>query len=848
MQPVSASRRLVGYWTFVGLLALGLSACTPPPTRGTLELDISAPATLSPDVTVSGPDFSRSFAAPGPARLPDLQPGTYSVTAGAITLEDGYTYRAQILVDGQLASALSVSNTNASSQIVAGKTSRVRVEYSVATGKLNLSVLVAPPVSGFTPQVQIQGSQGYTQTVSISAVLNLEPGVYNLVPLAAPSGYTLSQSAQTVEVLPGQEVGASVSYAQGFGALSVSITPPSGVTGFAAGVVVRRPDGSVLETLHASKSYPSLPAGLYTLSAANVTAAGVTWQPSAPSLNVNVPVGGVGSGSLTYTATNSAITVNLSGLSASDLATVTLQPGNQTRTRTGNGPVRFEGLAFGSYTVSANAVRPGAWVDRYLMGGQASVQSSSADPLPAASLSGWMERGGSGRIWVVGNGQFSNGGRGSTSTGELNAAYSLLDGASSFSSFIGPTGSQGTFRIAFDRAGNMYVLYQYLSASSPARIVRISEANLRSGLLSETAPGNTRIEGSVWGWPAGVTPGPNMDVGGNEPADLAFDANGNLWVVNDFLGLLACVRSSDLLAAPPSIAAAGTRIWGPGTGLYSYVLSTPGQNADNRPFLIPHALAFDPGGHLWFTSGGYQGPRSGESSPVKRSFLNRLQASLISYAPNGDCNGGNIGLSEDNLGQWVDIRLDISLPGSDYGAIVKPVTMALEPGGGAIWVGDFGGNSGGSGDLYRDANALPETLLRIPLAGANLTPGAAWRTAVVSHRLTVGTGAGLDKGLQQAFGLAFDRDGYLWVATNNNVEVLPTDTGTASTALTDRRGKLYRLDVRGYVGQTATYNSTTDLRSAGLVNRTLSVTDTGVGLIGVALNLPNPTSLPHGYP
>lgn len=67
---------------------------------------------------------------------------------------------------------------------------------------------------------------------------------------------------------------------------------------------------------------------------------------------------------------------------------------------------------------------------------------------------------------------------------------------------------------------------------------------------------------------------------------------------------------------------------------------------------------------------------------------------------------------------WVDIRLDISLPGSDYGAIAKPVTMALEPGGGTIWVGDLRGNSGGSGGFYRDANATPETVLRVPLVGS----------------------------------------------------------------------------------------------------------------------------------
>ncbi|MBO1435614.1 two-component regulator propeller domain-containing protein [Meiothermus sp. CFH 77666] len=826
-------RRFVLY-ALCGALLGFLTACGGP-NQGVLELEVLAPQGVRPGVWVRGPGFERRLEEAGLVRFAGLNPGEYRVEAEAVEGADGHLYRAGLEREGVVA-------------LKQGQTQRTQVEYRVATGKLRLLVEVTPSLPGFAPWVEVRGPNGYSARLEAGAVLRLEPGSYTLSPLEPPEHYTLSIPTRQVMVQAGRTEEVSLVYARGFGALEVEILSPVGVSGFTPGVELRGPDGEVLERLNAGKRYDGLPAGVYTLDAANVTAAGVTWQPSAPSLRVQVPVGGVGRGSLAYTATNSAITVNLSGLGTGDLATVTLQPGNQTRTRTGNGPVRFEGLAFGSYTVSAHAVRPGAWVDRYLMGGQASVQTSSAEALPAVSLSSWTERGGSGRIWVAGNGQFSNGGRGSTSTGELNGAYSLLDGASSFSSFIGPTGSQGPFRIAFDRGGNMYVLYQYISGSSPARIVRISEANLRSGLLSETAPGNTRIEGSVWGWPEEVIPGPHMDVSGNEPADLAFDANGNLWVVNDYLGLLACVRASDLQAAPPSIAAAGTRIWGPGTGLYRYVLDTPGQNADNRPFLIPHALAFDPHGHLWFTSGGYQGPRSGESSPVKRSFLNRLQASRIAYAPNGDCNGGNIGLSESNLGQWVDIRLDISLPDSDYGAIVKPVAMALEPGGGAIWVGDFGGNSGGSADLYRDANALPETLLRIPLAGANLTTGAAWRTAWVSHRLTIGAGAGPDKGLQQVFGLAFDRDGYLWVATNNNVEVLPTDTGTASAALTDRRGKLYRLDVRGYVGQTATYSSTTDLRSAGLVNRTLSVADTGVGLIGVALNLPNPTSLPHVYP
>jgi hypothetical protein len=670
----------------------------------------------------------------------------------------------------------------------------------------------------------------------------LEPGLYTLTPSPPPQGYTLSLSAPQVEVRAGQETEARVGYARGVGALWVEVAPPSGVEGFAPGAELYGPDGGLVERLNGSRRFERLPAGVYTLVARPVAAGGVVWAPVAERQSAMVPVGREAQVSLGYRATQAALTLSVAGVGAGDKVRARLEPGNLAQGRVGPGPLRFEGLAFGEYTLRAQVGRPGVWAERYWEG-EARVEATPADPLPSLGLSSWTERAGSGRIWVAGNGGFSNGGRGRTSTGEQNAVYYLEDGATAFSPFIPPTPLQGPFRIAFDREGNLYILYQYVTGS-PARILRVSQANLRAGRVSEDAPGNTVIEGEAWGWPAGVAPEPHMEVGGNEPADMAFDAWGNLWVVNDVLGLIACVPASALRAAPARIWAAGARIWGPGTGLYRYVLTTPGQNADGRPFLIPHALAFDLEGNLWFTSGGYQGPRPGEATPVKRAFLNRLRRERLGRAANGDCNGGDVGLSEASLEGWVDVRLDLSLAQSDHGPVAKPVALALEPGGGALWVGDFGGNAGGSGDLYRDANATPETLLRIPLTGDNLRPGAGWRPAWVSHRLTVGAGGGLDKGLQQVFGLAFDRLGYLWVASNNNVEVLPSDTGEAALALTDRRGRLYRLDVRGYA-QPAFYTQTLDLRGAAQV---FSVPTEGVGLVGVAVNLPNPEALPFVRP
>ncbi|MDW8482537.1 MAG: hypothetical protein RML14_11885 [Meiothermus sp.] len=821
---------LLGAW--MGWL---LASCAAPPREGALELEIRAPAGLRPRVVVRGPGLERRVEESGRVRLGGLAPGDYSVSAEAVDGEDGHLYRAALSLEGA-----AVASGSVRSSLSAGETRRVGVEYRVATGRLRLEVVVSPALAGFAPQVEVRGPGGYAERVG-GGVLRLEPGLYTLTPSLPPQGYTLSLSSSQVEVRAGQEVEARVAYARGFGTLWVEVAPPGGVEGFAAGAELYGADGGLLRRLDASERL-RLPAGVYTLVARPVAAGGVVWAPMAERQSAVVPADGEARLSLGYQATQAALGVSVVGVGAGDEVRVRLEPGALLQSRVGPGPLRFEGLAFGEYTLRAQAVRPGVWAERYWEG-EARVQASPASPLPSLDLSGWTERAGSGRIWVAGNGSFSNGGRGGTSTGELNAVYYLEDGAAGFSTFIAPTPLQGPFRIAFDREGSLYVLHQYV-AGSPARIVRVSQANLRAGRISEGEPGNTVIEGEVWGWPAGVAPGPHMEVWGNEPADMAFDARGNLWVVNDVLGLIACVRASDLRSGAARIREAGARIWGPGTGLYRYVLSTPGQNGDNRPFLIPHALAFDLEGNLWFTSGGYQGPRPGEGSPVKRAFLNRLHAARLSYAANGDCNGGDVGLGEAELAQWVDVRLDVSLAESDAGPVAKPVALALEPGGGALWVGDFGGNAGGSGDLYRDANAAPETLLRVPLAGENLRPGAAWRPAWVSHRLTVGVGSGLDRGLQQVFGLAFDRAGYLWVASNNNVEVLPSDTGEAALARTDRRGRLYRLDVRGY-RMSAVYTQTLDLRGAAQV---FSVPTEGVGLVGVAVNLPNPEALPFVRP
>jgi hypothetical protein len=717
-------------------------------------------------------------------------------------------------------------------------------DLAPSTGTLEV-ILNLSQAPGITPDVLLKGPNGSEKSLTASHNdPEAKAGDYTLVVRDVSSGGYLSKgsaSEASFKLEPKGSKSVSASY-QTWGKANITIEVVPSSSGFSPTLILSK--GSNSQNLSASGAV-NLEPGAYTVSASDAPANYIRTL-AVNSLNI---VGGQTATLTLRYERQSGIVLGATGLPNG--ATVYAVPVGGGTTVTGT---------YSGTTLNLNTTTPGQYNLSAIVAGQIVDSLYVVEPASAATITvaanqqtsanlTFRKRAGTGRIWVAGNGGFSNGGRGSTAVAENNAAYFIDDATAassgSFTPFINPSASQGVFRIQADRDGNLYVLFQFAGSGTAPQILRISESNLLQGLTGAGNPGNTLIAGSVWAWQSGNvitdTPG-SAATGNNEPADMAFDRNGNLWVINDNVGIFACVAASKLRTAPATITASDAQIWGPGTGLYTYVLNTAGQTAENRPFMIPHALIFDGDNNLWFTAGGFQGPRGGaETTPVKKSTLNRIPTSRISYAANGDCNGGALGITPANLGQYVDIRLNHSLETSDLGAIVKPVTLALDPSGNAIWVGDFGGNSGGSGDFYRDANATTETAIRIPITG--LSPSASLQSATVSHRFTVSTGSGTDKGLQQVFGLNFDKNGNLWAAANNNVEILTTDGGAAAAGLTDRRGKLYQLDVRN-LSSFPTYNgsNTVNLRAQNLVPRTLSVTDIGVGLIGVFLNLPNPAT------
>ncbi|MDW8091298.1 MAG: hypothetical protein RMI80_07785, partial [Meiothermus sp.] len=545
--------------------------------------------------------------------------------------------------------------------------------------------------------------------------------------------------------------------------------------------------------------------------------------------SLTIASGGSDSATLTYSKpTLSVSVVGLpSGASANTVITFS-GPGTVAPvTLTGTNRTASDVVVprFGSYGISATALVDGTFVDGfYFTTTPATAVPSAAAPNASASVS-LTARGGTGRVYVAGNGVLGGSG--------FDASFSLADGATTLTSFTPQTNttltSSDIFKVAFDAEGNAYLVYQSNGARS-AKIVRVTEANLRSGLLSETAPGNKVITGDAFYIPA--SQGGNEEV---EPADVAFDAQGNLWIANDNGSAIACISRA--------------RLTGPGNTIDTPDQLFGGTGAPAGVYQFVRGLAFDRSGNLWFTSNDYVA-----ADPVRRSRLNRLPASLLT------CSGGRSTPTP-------DIQLDISNAGGPGAPIIKPAGLALSPDGNSLWVADYGGSSekyrcappSGPGDsrpacpgnpglviantVPVDANEETESLIRIDIS--TLGPTAGLVPATIADRITVPAGSGTNRGLQQPFHIAFDKQGRLWVATNNNVIVTSGDTtspcgftlgaGEAAvclppTTLTDRQGKLYVLPLSGVPSGSLPR----DVTPAQVIPSGTA----GLGFTGVAFNVP----------
>ncbi|MDX2008317.1 MAG: hypothetical protein SFU83_23985 [Meiothermus sp.] len=746
-----------------------------------------------------------------------------------------------------------------------------------STGELEVK-LTATGISP-APSVTVTGPGGFSDTVSGvgKTFPSVALGTYTVTAedkasysvtisddgSAALSAQQVSAQAQTrdVEVVAGQRRTVSVVYSRSANSLQVNINLPAGVTIPTGTTPVRISGGtpSVNRDLAASQLL-TVTLGTYTATASSFTVSGVTYNGTVTGSPANVTATQTTTPTITvtYSAASATVSSSLSpALVAGESLTLTLRNSGGTAVGspvTVNGPASsysFANVPPGSYTVSGIGFRAGTSVDTVLQ--VASTAVTVPGTAPALSV---VARGQSGRMMLAGNGAFA--------PADLNASYSLTDAQlvtgtiPAGTNFIPASGTStdNIFRVAFDRDGNAYVIYQFDGAANRARIVRIGEANLRSGNLTPTAAGNMTIAESAIG---------SNNSSEVEPADLAFDASGNLWIANDLGRAISCISA----AAMSTAAATGGSV----TAANQVLTQAAGLTGDRaNTFTAIHTLAFDRSNNLWFVSDGFVGGTSGAGA--RRARLSRVPAAELT------CTGGTDPTTP-------DILLDFSNGAGPGLPVIKPVAMALAPDGNSFWIADFGGSfqkrtytlstTGGVTTITEnpvirnfDADLADESVIRVRID--NATPSATLQTVTMADRITTG-------GMQQAFGLAFDKQNRLWVATNGNVEfntaaasdiatggstrvltfspsfsltintggsctpanVPPTGTTTVTETVTSclpagisttNRGRAYAFDVSGAPSLTAGIPRT--LTPAV----TLTAPVDGVGFVGIAFNAP----------
>jgi sugar lactone lactonase YvrE len=264
------------------------------------------------------------------------------------------------------------------------------------------------------------------------------------------------------------------------------------------------------------------------------------------------------------------------------------------------------GLAPGSYTVTAASVASanpivGTWNTAVVSGSPVTVTAGSRADSASAN---YTQRSGSGGLWA------SN--FGATHTAIQFTAAQLGSSSSAAATTAVTTGIEG-LGAAFDASGNLW-----LTNFGTSTVVEYSASQLASSGTPTAAVSLTASAGSL-----------------SEPAGLAFDANGNLWVANLTGNTVVEFTASQLASSgspTPAVtisAASGSLanpvgiafdtngdLWVANTNDSTIVEYTPSQlSATGAPapavtlsatagsIVGPLMIAFDASGHLWVANG-----------------------------------------------------------------------------------------------------------------------------------------------------------------------------------------------------------------------------------------------------
>jgi hypothetical protein len=655
-----------------------------------------------------------------------LKPGTYTISPADVKT-NGYTYKGT-------ASPASVS-------VQSGKTVSSSVTYAATTGKLTITLSLPSGVTA--PSVTVSGPGGFDQTVTTSpqTFSDLVPGDYT-INASDVAGYKKAISGGgTVTVIAGQEASGSVAYTQGLGTITVTVgglpaSPPQTqitLTQIAGGSYT----ASQPVTANGPVTFTNVPTGTYKVSGAPVSVGSVSYT-AADATGISLANdGGSANATLTYVAGTRALSVTVTGAPAGSKLVVTAIPSSGspvTQTGIAGSPVTFGGLPAVDYTVSAEALTA---VNTYASAAGVAAPLGSDSPSVAVvkKTTGWL--------FAAGNGKLAGGDNILAALGDsLETTTPSYVANPAFSSEPGIT-TPAIVRLAFDPSGYFYLARQRISSSTscpgggscdsievyaPASYTGISDS---VGFAPGSSTGFTIVT-SYSGQPATIS-------------DLAFTSGGDLWVA---------VQGSTAAPAQPS-----------GLLCYSKAAIDQGKASNTTPLPVPNpaastlvvyqryytatdgsldgvrALSFDAAGNLWVASD---------------TKISRIPASKLTCKNQNDIGGsGDAGdtYAVDNAPETVTPDLELTTSADVF-------SLAYDAGRNSLWATDYTAGS----------------VFEIPFSGgANAANGA------------ITTGTPFTTGLTKAAGLAVDKQGHVWVGTDNGASSKVQELIPGATTLTAGR-------------------------------------------------------------
>lgn len=508
---------------------------------------------------------------------------------------------------------------------------------------------------------------------------------------------------------------------QATGQLEVTVAVPSG-SGIDPNVQVTGPGGFSQTISQVGPKLFEASVGDYTITAQDVIVAGTTYTGK-------VSVGSATGTSKTATATVTANTkttvtvvyeqalsglrVNVSNLPANtQRVIVRARAADGTLTEnsslTGNGPVDLN-VSNGAYSVSVLAV----------VGTSSTVASSlfsfsaNATAPAVVEANAFTARPATGRLYLA----LSDG------VAYLSDAQLQASGTAIPSGQI--KGEVDVLEVAFDRSGNLFQLVQRPTTSLQTLITRYPPSTAQSNAFG---PLDFVITNGFFTLST-CSSAPCQDRNLTAPTDMAFDARGNLWLVDP----TSEARIDSKGGAIPASAPAGRLICFSAADMAAKVGATP--NTLDTPGIIYYgaavagatSLAFDRDGNLWIGAS--------VTTPFPARSLRRIPSSSLSCP---------------NLNPTTENPLTPELTSSDRNfdvtsSVGEPTDLALDPSGNSIWVANRTGNN-----LLEFAtsstSSTPSPLKTITVAGeASLAPQS----------------------------LAFDARGRLWVGGGSALFSLP---------------------------------------------------------------------------